>query len=59
MLPKVDLHRHLEGALRFSTLLELAKTAKRDLPYGNTDKLKDMLLVRDPMKDLKSVLDKF
>jgi adenosine deaminase len=59
MLPKVELHRHLEGALRFSTVLELAKSSKKDLPYRTFEDAKDQLLVRAPMKDLKSVLDKF
>jgi len=31
-IPKVDLHRHLEGSLRFSTLRELARTQAMDLP---------------------------
>lgn len=31
-LPKVDLHRHLEGSLRFSTLRELARSQALDLP---------------------------
>jgi adenosine deaminase len=31
-LPKVDLHRHLEGSLRFSTLRELARAQALDLP---------------------------
>lgn len=33
-LPKIDLHRHLEGALRLSTLVELA--AEYDLPLPRT-----------------------
>lgn len=31
-LPKVDLHRHLEGSLRFSTVRELARSHGMDLP---------------------------
>lgn len=31
-MPKVDLHRHLEGSLRVSTLLELARNRDVDLP---------------------------
>lgn len=31
-LPKVDLHRHLEGSLRFETLRELARSQGMDLP---------------------------
>lgn len=31
-LPKVELHRHLEGSIRFDTFVELAKETKIDLP---------------------------
>jgi adenosine deaminase len=31
-IPKVDLHRHLEGSLRLATLVELARSEKLDLP---------------------------
>jgi adenosine deaminase len=31
-LPKIDLHRHLEGSLRLSTLLEIAQTEDIDAP---------------------------
>ncbi len=31
-LPKVELHRHLEGSLRLSTMMEIAKTYDLDLP---------------------------
>ena len=31
-IPKIDLHRHLEGAIRISTLLELARTFEITLP---------------------------
>ncbi|HSV84968.1 MAG TPA: adenosine deaminase [Levilinea sp.] len=34
-LPKVDLHRHLEGSLRLSTLLDLARTHAIRLPPGS------------------------
>lgn len=58
-IPKVELHRHLEGAVRFSTLIELARNKGLDLPYNDYKKLHDSLVVHSPMKDLKSVLDKF
>ena len=32
VLPKVDLHRHLEGSLRLETMLELVKRERLDLP---------------------------
>ncbi|MEW6567653.1 MAG: adenosine deaminase [Chloroflexota bacterium] len=33
-MPRVDLHRHLEGSLRVETLAELVKTEGLDLPPG-------------------------
>ncbi len=38
-LPKVELHRHLEGALRLSTLLELGRKRNLDLPLDSVDTL--------------------
>jgi len=57
-LPKVELHRHLEGALRFSTVLELARSHGMSVP---TDPLaaQKMFLVEEPMVDLGTVLKKF
>jgi adenosine deaminase len=31
-LPKIELHRHFEGALRLSSLAEIARTCRLDLP---------------------------
>ncbi len=31
-MPKVELHRHLEGSLRLSTLLEIAREQRLPLP---------------------------
>ena len=33
-LPTIDLHRHLEGSIRFRTFVELAREAGIDLPLG-------------------------
>lgn len=56
--PKVELHRHLEGSLRFSTLLELAKSHGLELPTNKAE-LREHFLVTQPMKDLAAVLNKF
>jgi adenosine deaminase len=42
--PKVDLHRHLEGSLRFSTLRELARSQALDLPP--TAELRSMVQIQ-------------
>lgn len=42
-LPKVDLHRHLEGSLRLETLLEVGRMHNLDLPA--TRKLRELVQV--------------
>jgi adenosine deaminase len=42
-LPKVDLHRHLEGSLRFNTLHEVGHNHGIDLP--NTNRLRELVQV--------------
>lgn len=56
--PKVDLHRHLDCSMRWSTMLEIAKTLKLQLPSNPKD-LRDYFLISEPMLDLGSVLRKF
>jgi adenosine deaminase len=44
-LPKVDLHRHLEGSLRFSTVREVSRSLGLDLP--GTDVLATMVQIQE------------
>ena len=44
-LPKVELHRHLEGSLRLRTLLEVAKAHDMDL-FG-TERLRPLVQIRE------------
>ena len=46
-IPKVELHRHLEGSLRLSTMIEVARQHKLDVPYKNTGALRPMVQVQD------------
>lgn len=57
-LPKVELHRHLEGSLRLTTLLEIGRM--HGLPMPGTGKLRDLVQVRedDPL-DFGNFLSKF
>lgn len=57
-LPKVELHRHLDCSMRFSTLMELAPHVDIDVP-SDLQQAKEHFLVLEPMRDLGSVLRKF
>lgn len=57
-LPKVELHRHLDCSLRWSTVTELAPQLGIDL--GQVPALlRADFLITDQMKDLEAVLKKF
>lgn len=57
-LPKVDLHRHLDCSMRWSTLLEIATALKLDFPQ-NPQKQPAHFLITEPMTNLQAVLNKF
>ena len=46
-LPKVELHRHLEGSLRLQTMLEIARHHNLDLPYENIERFRTLVQVVD------------
>jgi adenosine deaminase len=57
-LPKIDLHRHLEGALRLTTLYEIATQFDLGLPTESLEALRPYVQVtRDA--DYRNFLDKF
>jgi len=58
-LPKTDLHCHLDGSLRVSTIIDLAKKQGVELPTTNEDELRKILTIEGQVKDLNSYLDKF
>ncbi len=57
-LLKVELHRHLDCSVRWSTLIELAPQVGIPLATGSSNQ-KEQFLITEPMKDLGSVLNKF
>ena len=57
MLPKVELHRHLELSLRASTIKELAPLFGIELPDESA--FFDRFVIREPMRNLGDVLNKF
>jgi adenosine deaminase len=58
-LPKIDLHRHLEGALRLSTLYEIATQYDLGLPTESLEALRPYVQVTKDAADYRNFLDKF
>jgi adenosine deaminase len=56
-LPKVDLHRHLEGALRLQTIIDLYREAGDPLPETSPEELAPRAQVLEPMGSLERSLD--
>ena len=59
-MPKIDLHRHLEGSLRLATLAEIAQEHAVDLPTWSLEELRPYVQVvdGDPL-DFQGFLAKF
>jgi adenosine deaminase len=55
-MPKVDLHRHLEGAIRLQTLIDLYRDAGEPLPEATPEALAPRAQVLAPMRSLEAVL---
>jgi len=59
-MPKVDLHRHLEGSLRLETLAEVACEHGVDLPSYDIEKLRPLVqMVEGDPYDFHRFLEKF
>jgi adenosine deaminase len=58
-LPKIDLHRHLEGSLRLSSLYEIAQEYDLDLPAGTLDELRPSVQIGGAEHSFRNFLDKF
>jgi len=58
-LPKIDLHRHLEGSLRLQTLAEIAMEHGIDLPARSTEELRPYVQVTEEEPDFHRFLAKF
>ena len=58
LLPKVDLHRHLEGSLRLQTLVETARNYDLDVPK-ELELLRPYVQVTDEPPDAATFLAKF
>ncbi|MFQ6611483.1 MAG: adenosine deaminase [Fidelibacterota bacterium] len=58
-LPKVELHCHLDGSLRISTMLDLAEKNKVKLPANNHEDLKKILIIGKKRGSLEDYLERF
>ena len=58
-LPKTDLHVHLDGSLRVSTIFDLAKKQGVKLPAKNEDELKKVVMCDKECKSLEQYLRGF
>lgn len=58
-IPKTDLHVHLDGSLRITTLIDLAKERNIPLPSYDPDRLKEMLNIGGIHENLESYLRVF
>ena len=58
-LPKAELHCHLDGSIRISTILDLAEKQNIYLPADNEVGLKNILIVKDRVESLEEYLKLF
>ncbi|MBK8021974.1 MAG: adenosine deaminase [Chloroflexi bacterium] len=51
--PKIELHRHIPGSMRFETWLQIVRSRGVKLPSDSPEALREMMTVRDlaPLKD--------
>jgi len=58
-LPKVELHRHLEGAIRLQTVIDLSREAGLELPAWTPEELAPYALITSPVAGLEEALRRF
>lgn len=58
-LPKIDLHRHLEGSLRLSTLAQIARQHGIDLQSYDIEDLRPLVQMVDDKPNFQEFLAKF
>jgi len=58
ILPRIDLHRHLDGSIRVSTILALSKEHSLGLPSYELSELEKVVYIQDRSTDLLAFLAK-
>lgn len=58
-LPKIELHRHLDGSIRFDTIIDLAQKNNIDLGVNSKEALAKKVILKEPLTSLAQVLDCF
>jgi len=58
-LPLIDLHRHLDGNVRLSTILELGQQSGITLPADTVEGLRPFIQVTEPLGDISEYFQKF
>lgn len=59
-MPKIELHRHLEGSLRLETLVEIGEAAGIDMPDYDVESLRPFVqMMPDEERSAKHFLSKF
>lgn len=58
-LPKIDLHRHLDGSIRLETILELGLENDLPLPGKTLETLRPHVVISEPQPGLLAFLAKF
>jgi adenosine deaminase len=56
---KVELHRHLEGAIRLRTVIDLSRQAGISLPGDTPEAIAPHALIREPVASLEEALARF
>jgi adenosine deaminase len=58
-MPLIDLHRHLDGSVRLSTILDLAKKHRIDLPGWTEAELRPYVQIMEKQPGVMAFIEKF